>query len=168
MQSAEVGEERAKELLAEAKGRFNQRFKLKFNINGDLIKQALEQSALERIKTTMKSLEETTLKAVRQTLANGFDQHKGWRQIADELTAVIDNPVRAEMIARTELSWAYTQGALHMYRSGGVAKVQWRANNDQRCCERCRAMHGKVYPIDDCPSLPMHPRCRCTYMPYFD
>lgn len=168
MQSAEVGEERAKELLAEAKGRFNQRFKLKFNINGDLIKQALEQSALERIKTTMKSLEETTLKAVRQTLANGFDQHKGWRQIADELTAVIDNPVRAEMIARTELSWAYTQGALHTYRSGGVAKVQWRANNDQRCCERCRAMHGKVYPIDDCPSLPMHPRCRCTYMPYFD
>ena len=168
MQSAEVGEERAKELLAEAKGRFNQRFKLKFNINGDLIKQALEQSALERIKTTMKSLEETTLKAVRQILADGFDHHRSWRQIADELTAVIDNPVRAEMIARTELSWAYTQGALHMYRSGGVAKVQWRANNDQRCCERCRAMHGKVYPIDDCPSLPMHPRCRCTYMPYFD
>ena len=110
----------------------------------------------------------STLKAVRQILADGFDHHRSWRQIADELTAVIDNPVRAEMIARTELSWAYTQGALHMYRSGGVAKVQWRANNDQRCCERCRAMHGKVYPIDDCPSLPMHPRCRCTYMPYFD
>ncbi len=35
-------------------------------------------------------------------------------------------------------------------------------------CDTCINNDGKVFPINNAPSLPAHPNCRCTFLPYFD
>ena len=46
------------------------------------------------------------------------------------------------------------------YSDNGTEKVRWVTHPDDRRCKQCRAMHGKIYPIDNVPAKP-HIHCRC-------
>lgn len=46
------------------------------------------------------------------------------------------------------------------YSDNGTEKVRWITHPDDRRCKTCRAMHGKIYPIDNIPAKP-HIHCRC-------
>lgn len=46
------------------------------------------------------------------------------------------------------------------YSDNGTEKVRWVTHPDDRRCKTCRAMHGKIYPIDNIPAKP-HIHCRC-------
>ena len=70
-----------------------------------------------------------------------------------------------DVYKRQELSWAYSEYNLKVYREAGVQMVQWLVTDDLRCCDACRVMNGQVFPINQCPALPKHPRCRCCYLP---
>ena len=39
------------------------------------------------------------------------------------------------------------------------------AENDGKCCEKCRRFSGRIFSDDDPakPELPLHPNCRCTF-----
>lgn len=54
------------------------------------------------------------------------------------------------------------------YKDAGVQKVQFWAAEDERTCETCGAMHEKIYPIEKAPILPLHPHCRCTWLPVLE
>ena len=130
-------------------------------IEAEEITEWLREESGQRIT----AIKETTRKQIRECLANGFENNKGWQQLRVELRRIIASPVRAEMIARTELSWAYSEYNLKVYREAGVQMVQWLVTDDLRCCDACRVMNGQVFPINQCPALPKHPRCRCCYLP---
>lgn len=130
-------------------------------IKAEEITEWLREESGQRIT----AIKETTRKQIRECLANGFENNKGWQQLQVELIGIIASPIRAEMIACTELSWAYSEYNLKIYRKAGVQMVQWLVTNDFRCCDVCRAMNGQVFPINQCPALPKHPRCRCCYLP---
>ena len=72
---------------------------------------------------------------------------------------------RAETMARTETMYAVNQGATIRYAQAGITKVKFLAGLDERACDECEGYHGEVFDIGDEPSLPIHPRCRCTYSP---
>lgn len=69
----------------------------------------------------------------------------------------------ADRLIRTEASHAYNSAALQSYVDAGLAEVDFLAESD--CCELCEPYRKKRFPIDDVPVIPVHPNCRCTYLP---
>ena len=69
----------------------------------------------------------------------------------------------ADRLIRTEASHAYNSAALQSYTAAGCAEVDFLAESD--CCELCEPYSGQRFPVDDAPVIPVHPNCRCTYLP---
>lgn len=69
----------------------------------------------------------------------------------------------ADRLIRTEASHVYNSAALQSYIDAGCAEVDFLAESD--CCDLCEPYSGKRYPVDDAPVIPVHPNCRCTYLP---
>lgn len=126
------------------------------DIYDDLLKESGKQ---------IKRIEETTLNDIRKTLSDGFDEDIGWESLMDKIRPIIKNPVRAEMIATTELSWAYNRSTERVYKIGGANGLVWHGSDDLKTCDYCRSQIGNEYPIDKHPENPAHPRCRCTWLP---
>lgn len=161
--SGVMGAEKAAELVAakQAAGSSSENgVTIKPRITRSDIRDDLLQASGERIT----GLQDTTRKWIREKLSEGYAQNLGWREIMKLIEPVIVDEARAEMIARSELSWAYNRSALRVYGDAGIEKVEWNAVMDLRTCGTCRERHGKVYPIDQWPGL-AHPRCRCTPIP---
>ena len=86
----------------------------------------------------------------------------------------------AERIARTETSRVLNQASLNTYKQAGLTKVKWldsteairsSKRNKTLVCKDCRKVathNGGIYPIDEVPSLPLHPHCRCTVTPVIE
>lgn len=87
---------------------------------------------------------------------------------------------RADMIANTELAYAYNMGqhesvrqAMQQGLMGPCVKI-WSTSMDHRVCDRCAALSGKKIGFDESFDggdkaaagydivPPAHPRCRCT------
>lgn len=66
---------------------------------------------------------------------------------------------RAEMIARTELARAHTEGRRSYYAQAGVKKLRVIGKNPN--CPICGQHIGQIYDIADAPHLPFHPNCEC-------
>ena len=77
---------------------------------------------------------------------------------------------KAERLVRTESISAFNDANMYQYRDSGIEQVQITAGLEDsgRVCEECADEHGKVYSIDDCPTVPFHFNCRCTILPYSD
>lgn len=83
---------------------------------------------------------------------------------------------RAQMIARTELAYAYNKGAddaVHQAMDEGLVprmKAIWSTAADERTCPTCAALDGMEIDIDDTFSYqgahiqtpPAHPNCGCV------
>lgn len=72
----------------------------------------------------------------------------------------------ADRLIRTESSHVYNTAAIESYKAAGCDSVDFLAEDD--CCDICEESSGVRYPIDDAPSIPVHPNCRCTYIPVVD
>jgi SPP1 gp7 family putative phage head morphogenesis protein len=158
-----LGAEKAKELIEdlEEDNQGDNPAKLKISI----VRQDIYDDLLNRSSERIVRIKETTRKKIREILAEGFDENIGWAELMKRIEPIIIDPVRAEMIARTELSWSYLEMQKRVYKNAGFEKIEWHTVVDQRTCGICRERNGKVYPIDDHPPAPAHPRCRCSFLP---
>lgn len=57
---------------------------------------------------------------------------------------------------------AVDRARLDAFRRAGIKKVRWNTEKDERVCNECNALDGKVFDIDDAPAK-KHLRCRCWY-----
>lgn len=115
-------------------------------------------------------IDETTRDAIRSLTQDALLE--GWS--ADQLSdQIIDDAAfgyeRANMIARTEMRFANSNGTLGAWReSGNVQKKGWSTSNDDKVEEVCQANAdagdidlNEPFPSgDDAP--PAHPNCRCV------
>lgn len=102
-------------------------------------------------------------------LQHGIQQGKTVTEIAVD----IDNQMQAgfnaaHRLVRTETMHVLSESSKEGYKAAGVKKIQFWAAEDERTCDRCGKLHGKVYDFDSAPVLPLHPNCRCTYLPVMD
>ncbi len=78
----------------------------------------------------------------------------------------------ADRLVRTELMHTINTAQIDTYKSEGVKKVEWLAENDSAICDECKALDGKIFSIIDFTSgkiqVIQHPRCRCTVSPVID
>jgi SPP1 gp7 family putative phage head morphogenesis protein len=110
---------------------------------------------------------------MNRILAQGMADGKGVMEIAREMSRTISgmSKNRARVIARTEIINAHAEGSLDGMEALGVEDVgvlaEWSTAGDGRVCPRCSAMEGKKYKIKDARGLiPIHPQCRCAWVPY--
>jgi SPP1 gp7 family putative phage head morphogenesis protein len=109
---------------------------------------------------------------MNRILAQGLADGSGPRAIAKEMSANIDDLTekRALLIAQTETIYAHAEGQLDAFEKLGVEELgvqaEWSTAGDDRVCERCGTMEGKTFDMDEARGMiPLHPRCRCSWIP---
>lgn len=108
-------------------------------------------------------------------LAQGMIEGRGPLDIAQQMTEEIDGLTfrRAFVIARTETIHAHAEGQLDAFEKLGVKELgvqaEWTTAGDDRVCPECAKNEGKRFSIDEARGLiPLHPNCRCTWIPAVD
>ncbi|PAY33692.1 hypothetical protein A8C35_07475 [Ligilactobacillus salivarius] len=106
-------------------------------------------------------------------LIQGQNPRKMAQQLRDLVSKEVTNARYAtERIARTESARVQTQAQLKSFRDNGYKFCKWHA--EPSACKICReiAENGSgygvgVYRVDEVPSLPAHPNCRCGLGAYW-
>ena len=137
--------------------------------------EGLDPVALEWIATRSLTLAQmvngTTKEELRKVLALGFEEGESVPQLTRRIRQYYQNGYtrRATLVARTEVIAASNEGALQGYEHEGIIKAEFYASLDERLCVECEALHGNVYPINETHGvIPVHPDCRCTWIPLVD
>lgn len=143
----------------------------------------------------IKGIDETTLKALRDTLTDGFDAGEGVDKLGERIQEVFDDADtrRAEAIAQSEVTRASNTASVEAYRQSGVVSAkEWLIERDGKTCAFCLKLDGKAiglntnffkkgetYTVEDeegnkqsivldyvaVGEPPLHTRCRCTVIP---
>ena len=126
----------------------------------------LDSYALEWIKlrslTLARSINKTTLEALRDELALGFEAGESIQLLTKRIEGYFTDKakVRAEAISRTETISASAEGTLHRYELEGVDKSEFYPSPD--ACSVCLSLAGE-YPTRDMHGMiPAHVNCRCV------
>jgi len=135
--------------------------------------QAAIDALIERNLGYIKGMTEEVKKSVLSELTEGMLRGEGIDQLVKRISKYTDTEKRkgqsrAELIARSEVMYGLNQGTLTRYKRDNITKVQWLAGPDDRMCPICGEKNGSIYEIENAPSLPYHPNCRCVWTPYFD
>lgn len=126
----------------------------------------------ERSRYFAEKINETTAEALSAAIKEGFNAGESSAAIAERIKTVYGfaSDVRANMIARTEVTAAANAGSIQAYQQAGVDRVEWIAILDDSTAAECAANDGVTEKIGDAfPSgetqPPNHPNCRCTTVP---
>lgn len=151
----------------------------------------------EFIKNRTLKLGQSTSETTRQDLERimqGWAEDEGTIEDLKKMLAEYFDTARSgrvDMIARTEISRAAGFAQETVYNEVGAVGKQWITAQDERTCEFCGEMDGKVVGItenywdngqtvvgseggqlpidfDDISSPPLHPSCRCDLIPIFE
>jgi SPP1 gp7 family putative phage head morphogenesis protein len=144
-------------------------------VNGKAIEWAAQRAA-DLIKTdgTGGELVDATRALIRATVEQATREGWSTQQLAKALRDhYAFSPQRAQVIARTELAMAESQGNLQAYiASGVVQKKRWILDPDP--CPVCiaNAAQGDVPLLQafqgGVMTAPQHPNCRCAIAPVID
>lgn len=115
------------------------------------------------------------------TLLQGYNEGKGNRDIATDITKKIDNmsTSRAERIAVTEINSAQNQATIDQYQDLGVEYIEWSSARDNRVRPDHQERDGEIIPLGatfgnglNYPGDRNHGSakdwvwCRCTTLPF--
>jgi len=106
----------------------------------------------------------------------------GYKQLMKELPSRYNNMLSAkgnkqniETVAKSYIQAANAKAHEDIYEANKniIDKVEWSAimengnvSTGKGTCPRCAALDGSTYPsVSKGPSCPLHPRCRCMYLP---
>ena len=93
---------------------------------------------------------------------------EGIPQITERINKGINtSQYNAERVARTETKRVSYVAQREVWEGNGVTQLRYRCANggDNRTCQHCFAYNNNVYTLGEEPTLPIHPNCRCTYVP---
>lgn len=134
-----------------------------------MTEKQLDQYALDWIKlrslTLAKSINLTTLEALRRELSLGFEAGESIQQLTKRIEGYFETNEkwRAEMVSRTEVITASNEGALHRYELSGIDKSEFYPSPD--ACDACLVLAGEYITKESHEMIPVHPNCRCIWLP---
>lgn len=164
-----------------------QGFEGTFDVGAESIGKTVNLAA----KRLSKSYNATTLKLLKRTLNEGLSNGDSLDQLTKRVDTVFEfsDLKRAKAVAHTESFYIANKGNIEAYRQSGVVKTQrWYTAEDERVCEFCNPMNGKIIDVGskyfkkgdvitgtdggtlalnyrsmDVP--PLHTNCRCFVRP---
>ena len=121
---------------------------------------------LERLKEDFEYYEAKLFSNIKTAMIREFD--------IDDVIEELDNLIGS--FGRTEEALGITESTTinsfarnEVMKAKGAKKYRFYAREDERTCEYCGALHGKVFPIAQfevgVTASPIHPRCRCWEVP---
>lgn len=132
----------------------------------------------EQAGDLIKGISETTREQIKELVEEAFtDPEVDVHGLADSIDEIIDDPARAETIARTEVMDAANAGQVEAWEQAtedglltGNEEKEWIVTPDDRLCPVCEPMDGVSVPLDEdfdvdgdqIDGPPAHPNCRCT------
>lgn len=76
---------------------------------------------------------------------------------------------QATRLVNTELARVVSDAQLDVYANSGVVdKVMFMATLEGNTCDICGDLDGKEFALANAPKIPIHPNCRCCYVPIVD
>lgn len=134
-------------------------------VDYDLLNERAHAFARAHSFSLVRSVTETSQRALQEA----FGQ---WIASGEPLPALIAQieplfgPVRAEMIAVTEITRVYAESNIIGWREVGVDGMRFQTAVDDVVCEKCAPFHGQEYELGDVEHTPpIHVRCRCYLQP---
>lgn len=108
--------------------------------------------------------------ALTQQLVQGLNPRTIARDLRKHLKdAVANGKYASERLARTESARAQTKAQNDCYTDLGVKEVRWIAEPSAcKLCADIAADNEGIYKLDDVPTIPAHPNCRCSMAPHAD
>lgn len=120
----------------------------------------------QRLWSQRRSLARRVDRIITTGLAAGRSQKEMRRELEREMNA---GSYEARRLIRTECAYVTGQAALKSYRENGTERYKFLAVLDLSTSEVCRALDGKVFPVEDArPGVnfpPLHPHCRSRTVP---
>ena len=123
----------------------------------------------------------TSERQIKMAIAEWVRNGQPLAALVNVLEATALSRERAELIATTEVTRAYAEGARLTWAQGGVIQsMRWQTANDDDVCPICRPLNqqvvavvgGSFAAVDEdgneigrVPQPPAHPRCRCWLSP---
>ena len=147
-----------------------------FNLmNETLIKQIIatpwsEKHFSQAIWDNKAKLLEILKKGITKSIVLGESKDKTVVKLRDLILATNKEKgfkgafAEADRLVRTELMHVINQGQKQRYKDNGYTRFEIVVAEDERTCERCSGLQGKIVSLEE-DILPVHPRCRCTYIP---
>ncbi|WP_394743350.1 minor capsid protein [Natronococcus roseus] len=143
---------------------------------GDAFNAPLHQDTLELMYSRnyegLQGIDEAVDREVSRVLTEGLQEGKNPRDLSRTVTDRVDSigRTRAGTLAQTEVIRTHGEAALNSYERNGIEEVEgvaeFRHAGDDRVCDRCRDIGGTRYEIEEARGvIPVHPRCRCTFVP---
>lgn len=126
------------------------------------------ESARKDTAALVSGVTDTTRATIQKTIKSSLARREDLSQMTARLVDVVNNPVRAEMIAQTETVNAYQAGFAEFALASGATEKEWESKAG--ACQLCRPLDGKRIPARDLFELPngrqvfkptAHVRCRC-------
>ena len=135
---------------------------LPIGVDWALINEAAANWAKDYTFELVKKIDDTTRKTLQSAVSAFFEQGLTRAQLEARISPIW-GPVRAEMIAVTEVTRAATEGERQVARElekYGITMVPyWGTKNDEIVCPLCGPRNRQE--ITDGVFPPMHVRCRC-------
>lgn len=97
-----------------------------------------------------------------QSMIQGESMYKAAARVKKRMGSTAFNCTR---LARTEIMRASNEGHIKAIQEDGIEKVQWLATLDERTCDICGPKDMKIYSLNERPTMPAHPQCRCCWIP---
>jgi len=121
--------------------------------------------------TILNEINATTQRRVGTSVSQWIQNGDSLGKLRQELTPMFGEQ-RADLIASTEVTRAYSEGNRIAYRDSGVVNdIEWRTARDERVCPICGALHGQRGRLSEGVQNmfpPAHPRCRCWIVPVIE
>ena len=95
-------------------------------------------------------------KSLSKTLGLRQENRKIYKEYFS-LTRTMKEPTIDE---RDKIMNSLNSSRLDDYRKSGYKEVFWIAS--ELSCDKCKALHDRIFPIDKVPPIPYHDGCRCT------
>lgn len=126
--------------------------------------EAILLAARTQVATLVSGVTDTSRNLIRESIRQSIAVGENGEAAQARLMQIINNPVRAELIAHTESVNAYQTGLKNFAAVTGAKTKTW--DGLVGACKLCSPLIGKTIPIDDLfdggyDHPARHPRCRC-------
>ena len=102
-----------------------------------------------------------------QIISNGLTANRNWKQIIADVRQGVGTGAKWHWsrLVRTEMQIAYGNTFDERYRNAGIKYVKLVVAST--ACPICTGAQGLYVFNLARPTIPLHPNCRCTYVPFF-
>lgn len=129
--------------------------------------------AYTRTFSDLKGITDEMDRQIARVLADGLSQGRGSMDIARDMVDRVEKIgiTRARVLARTEVVRSHADASLNAYEEaqaeGVLIEAEFSTARDDRVCQECQdAAERGPYTLEEARGmLPLHPNCRCAWIP---